>query len=234
MISIILYQPEHPGNLGAVARAMDNFGFTQLYLLNPKCDPKAEEAVYRAKHAKKILTNAKLITVNQLSTFHTIIATTAKTGTDYNIPRSPITPEQLIKVLPKNVFKSKKQIGILFGPEGAGLSNAIINKADFTVTIPTKPRNRALNLSHAVTILLYELAKNKIQKTITTQFIFASKTEKNQILKMLSQILNKITFTTKEKKQTQKIVWKRIFAKAFLTKREAYAVMGFLRKFLEK
>ena len=51
------------------------------------------------------------------------------------------------------------------------------------------------------------------------------------ILKYFNKILNGLDFSTKEKKETQKIVWKRVIGKALLTKREAFAIMGFLRKF---
>ena len=49
-------------------------------------------------------------------------------------------------------------------------------------------------------------------------------------MKMLNNVLSKMDFTTPEKKETQRIVWKRMIGKSFLTKREAFALMGFLRK----
>ena len=53
-----------------------------------------------------------------------------------------------------------------------------------------------------------------------------------QLIKMLNKALNKMDFATKEKKQTQILVWKRMIGKSFLTKREAFALMGFFRKLL--
>ena len=90
-----------------------------------------------------------------------------------------------------------------------------------------------MNLSHAVTIMLYELFKNSEKEKITDKFIYASNKEKSQIMKNLNKIMNKLDFKTQSKKQTQKTVWKKIIGKSFLTKREAYAVIGFLKKLIK-
>jgi tRNA/rRNA methyltransferase len=55
MISIVLVEPENSGNVGAIARVMKNFGFTDLFIVNPKCDIKNDEAIHRAKYAKELL-----------------------------------------------------------------------------------------------------------------------------------------------------------------------------------
>jgi len=222
MTTIILVEPETPGNIGAVARVMANFGFNKLILVNPQCNHLDEEAKNRAKSGLKILEKAK-ITKNLKQTckqFHTTIATTAMLGTDYNIPRSPLSPEKLAsKKLPQ-------KLAIVFGRESQGLSNEEVNLVDFVVTIPTPKQYPTLNLSHSVAIILYELAN----KTSTEHIKLASKAEKDQIMKHINNIINKLTFTTPSKKQTQKTIWKRIFSKSFLTKREAFAVIGFLKK----
>jgi len=229
MISIVLIEPEISGNIGAIARAMKNFGLNNLILINPKCNHLSLEAIKRAKYAKEILKKIKIKKFSDLKKFHTLIATTSKLGTDYNIPRSPITPEQLSSIIPKT-----KSIAILFGREGIGLKNKEIQMCDFIVTIPTSPKYPAMNLSHSATIIFYELFKSSKKQKIGQQITLVSKKEKEQILKMINQVLNKLQFTTKEKKQTQKIVWKRIINKSFLTKREAFAIMGFFRKLIRR
>ena len=230
MTTIILVEPETPGNIGAVARAMANFGFNKLLLVNPQCNHLDEEAKNRAKAGLKVLEKAK-ITKNlkqTLKQFHTTIATTAMLGTDYNIPRSPLSPEQLASKIP--TAKSQLPTAIIFGRESQGLSNEEVNLCDFVVTIPTPKQYPTLNLSMSVGIILYELSKKSNKTKTDTHFIPASKAEKDQIMKNMNQILNKIKFTTPTKKQTQKTIWKRIFSKAFLTKREAFAVIGLLKK----
>jgi len=222
MITIVLVEPRNSGNLGAVARAMANFGFEKLVLVNPKCNPMSKTAKNRAKWAQDVLKKADVTRdFGYLKRFSTLIATTGKLGTDYNIPRSPITPENLSKIAQKNT-------AIVFGRENTGLTNEEINLCDFVVTIPASKKYPVMNLSHAVAVVLYELAKNR--ENISSHIVFAAKKEKQQLMKMLNKALDRMDFATKEKKNTQIKVWKRMIGKSFLTKREAFALMGFLRK----
>ncbi|MBR9690913.1 RNA methyltransferase [Candidatus Woesearchaeota archaeon] len=223
MISIILVEPKEAGNVGAVARVMANFGFENLILVNPKCSHKSETARRRAKHAQKVLDKTKV--VKKLPKMDYLIATTSKMGSDYNIKRTPMLPEDLAKKVPR-----RKKVGIVFGRESDGLTNEEVEACDFVVSIPSSKKYAALNLSHSVSIMLYEFFKQKGKNKITDHFVMASRIEKIIILKYLNKVLDKVTFSTKEKKETQKRVWKRIFSKAMLTKREAFAVIGLLKK----
>ena len=226
MISTILIEPELSENVSFIARAMKNFDFKDLILINPKCD--LDKAIKTAKHAKDIIKNAKIKKISYLKNFDYLIGTTAILGTDYNIPRNPINPEQLSEKLSKINLK-KLKIGLLIGREGSGLNNKEINMCDILVTIPASKKYPTLNISHASAILFYELFKNKKNKS--NEYIkFATKKEKEIILNYINKVLDKLQFKTKEKKETQKKVWKRVIGKALLTKREAFAVMGFFRK----
>ena len=66
MIQIAFLEPKVEGNIGAIARSMANFNLKELILINPQCDPKSEEVMKRAKHAKQIIENAKIV-LNVLS-----------------------------------------------------------------------------------------------------------------------------------------------------------------------
>ncbi len=228
MISIILISPEHEGNVGAVARVMKNFGFGKLFVVNPKCDPTGNMALARSKHAKDILLKAKVGDEKLLKKFDYIIGTTARLGSDYNIPRSPVTPEQLAN----KIVGKRKKFALLFGREGSGLTNEEIKMCDFIVTIPTSPKYPVMNLSQSVSVVLYELFKHQNKKKIAQHIIPISAAEKKQILKMVDKVLTKMPFRTEDKKETQRVTWKRLLGKSMLTKREAYAIMGFLRKLI--
>ena len=112
MISIVLLEPEIPGNLGAIARSMKNFGFEDLIIINPKFDILCEEARNRAKNAQEILENAKIL--KEIPKFDLLIATSGKLGNDANIPRVPITPDKLNIMICNNWNKDLKT-GLLFG-----------------------------------------------------------------------------------------------------------------------
>ena len=224
MIYIILMEPENEGNVGAIARVMKNFGFKNLVLINPKVEI-TEVTKARAKHAQDILNNVKIKDAEFLKTMDTLIGTTAKVGTDYNIPRSPVSPKEMAKKITK-----KKKTGILIGREGIGLTNEEIQNCDFTVTIPASKKYFTLNISHALGILLYELFQETETINSTSDIEPASKNEKTIISKQVHNILEKLTFTTEDKVETQKRVWKRFIGKAMLTKREAFALIGFFKK----
>lgn len=225
MIKLVLVGIQNPGNLGAIARVMKNFGLKDLILINPKCEPKTEEAIYRAKHAKQILKKAKIVDIGYLQNFDYVIGTTSKIGSDYNIPRVPITPEHFALTINK-----KAKTALLIGRENHGLTNKELELCDFIVTIPTSKKYPAMNISHSVAIILYELFKGSRKQKLGDRITPMTRKEKEIILKKVDNILSKMYFSTEQKRETQRKVWKRLITKAMLTKREAFALLGFLRK----
>lgn len=230
MIYVILLEPVTPGNIGAVARAMKNFSFDKLVLINPHCDYLGPEARNRAKHAQDVLENAEVIDFFIVDDYDYLVATTARLGTDYNINRSPLKPEELAAKL--RTIDPKKKIGLVIGRETHGLFNEEISRCDFIVTVPTESKYPTLNISHSVAVILYELHKKLATADITSHITPIGKQEKDQILRMFDEIFNSMRWETAEKKETQQKLWKKLIGKAMLTKREAYGVMGFLRKVL--
>ena len=231
MLSVALVEPETPGNIGSVARVMKNFGCSKLVLVNPKCDYLDGEAYGRAMHARDLLMKAEIIRgFGQLKRFDYVIGTTAALGSDYNVLRSPITPDQLAGQLRNFKGGRKKSIVLVFGRESSGLSNGEIADCDLIVTIPSSKRYPALNLSHAVAIMLYELFKGS--SNIRSHISVASRKDREVALSMASAILSRMEFSIKSKKRTHSMVLSRLVNKAFLTKREIYTFIGFLRKVL--
>jgi tRNA/rRNA methyltransferase len=228
MVSIVLVRIQHPGNLGAIARVMKNFDVDELLLVEPACDPDCDDALARAMHGKSVLENAKVVDWDVLGGFEYLIATTAKTGTDYNIPRVPITPLRMAEKL--QTLEGEVRVGIVIGPEDHGLSNEEIKRCDITVAIPSSDEYGTLNISHAVAILLYEVFRSRHRDLSEEKWPSVSAQEKRVILEKIDAILDSLEFSTPEKKETQRILWKRLVGKAMLTKREAYALIGFLRK----
>lgn len=230
-ITVILIEPENPGNTGAVLRSMKNFDFSKIILVDPKFDIDNEELRNRAKWAKDLIKNIKVQKYDMKALrkrFDYLIATTAKIGRDYNILRSPINPEQLAERV--SDIDKKTSIGIIIGREGPGLNNEEIKMCDFTVTIPTSKKYGTMNVSHAATIILYEISKKLLSENIVSHITPVSQKEKEQMMKLLEYSLDKMEFATEEKKNTQRTLWKKIIGRSFLSKREAYALMGFLKK----
>ncbi len=221
MISVVLIETLYPGNIGAVARLVKNFGADQLLLINPQCDHMSSDAMARAMHAKDVLEKAQIIDYYYLDNFDYIIGTTARIGTDYNIPRVPVTPKKMAE----KINKVDADIAIIFGPEDNGLTNEDVLRCDYTVTIPASKDYPTLNLSHSVAILLYEISKYDFD-----EYPPMTAKEKQVMQELINEILEKMQFSTEDKRETQRRVWSRVLGKAMLTKREAFALLGFFRK----
>lgn len=237
MLSVVLVEPETPGNIGSVARVMKNFGVRRLLLVNPTCNHLDGEAYGRAMHARDILKAAEVVnSFGYLKKFDYVVATTAALGSDYNVLRSPIMPDQLAQQLQqqcRNIFSAATKVALVFGREGTGLTSKEIGNCGLVVTIPASKKYRALNLSHAVAIVLYELFKPSKSAKLTSHISLASKHEKKLAESMVDEIISRMDFAISSKKETQRMVWQRLISKSFLTRREMYALLGFLRKIME-
>lgn len=234
MIDIILMESEHEGNVGAVCRSMANFGFNRLVLVNPKCDLESDDFFRRAKHSKDVIDKIKV--VKRLPKYDILIGTTAQISSGYNVDRSVIC----LDVLQDKIIKlacvkdiSKKRIGILFGREGDGLTNQELSKCDLITTINSCSEYPTLNLSQAVTIVLYELAKGRRIisnfNKVVDKIEIASDKDKKQLLKLVNSSIVKLE-THKDKQIVLKKIWKSVLGKSVLSKRESFGLMGFFRK----
>jgi TrmH family RNA methyltransferase len=230
MIDIILMEPEREENVGSVARVMKNFGFSQLVLINPKCSHLGNKAQATASHAVDILQHAKMIGKHGLKKYDYLIATTAILGTDSNVIRLPLTPREAALLL----RNTKAKIGLVFGRESSGLRNEEIELCDVVVTIPSSKKYPTMNLSHSVAIILYEIFSAASMEHVASHIRPASQKHKDILLGIINTVLNNTEFSTKEKRETQRKVWKRVVGKAMLSKKEALALMGFFKKMARK
>jgi len=228
-LSIILVRPVVAGNVGAVARLMGNFDVERLVLVNPECDHLSKEAIDRAKHNKALLKNAVVVDAMEKAGCDWLVATTSLVGFDFNLLRSPLSPKDAAKAIPE-----KGNVGIVFGPEGPGLSNKELLQCDFTLTIPTSKKYHSMNVSHAVAIVLYELHVARAQEHVASHIKPISEPAKRQLLKMIDETIDSLDWRVPSKKETQRRVWRKLVGKSFLTQREAMALMGFFRQAARK
>ncbi len=164
MFRVVLVEPYYAGNIGSVARLCMNFDIPELYLVNPHESPLSEEALKWAVNAKPVLEQAKVFTSLEKAVEGSalIVGTTAKPNEKFS-RRVPITPREFADLV-ADYWNSKEVVSILFGREPSGLTNEELELADITVTIPTSRRYPAMNLSHAVAVILYELFLRKGEK----------------------------------------------------------------------
>ena len=152
-IRIVLCQPTHPGNIGAVARAMKTMGLTDLVIVNPACEI---DGVARARSsgALDVLQAARLV-----PTLKEAIADCGLVfGTSARRRRLSWPELDARECAEQAVAQSRsKPVAIVFGAERAGLTNAELDKCNALVYIPTNPEYNSLNLAAAVQIIAYEI-----------------------------------------------------------------------------
>ncbi|GMR05371.1 MAG: RNA methyltransferase [Thermodesulfobacteriota bacterium] len=159
-ISIVLVEPQSPGNVGSVARAMKNTGFSELVLVNP-CDYLNNDAYSMACKADDVLTGARVF-----STLDECIETTGLlVGTTRRMGRLRYPLMTLEEAVPKILEMSEtNRVSILFGREDRGLENDEIPRCDILLEIPTSPEYPSLNLAQAVLMVCFHLFTAKGRK----------------------------------------------------------------------
>jgi len=155
-ISIALVDAQTPGNVGTVARAMKNFGFTDLLLVDPPTIEEGDEAYGFAGHAREdILPNATTVTVPDLvAEYHTVGFTAHVNETAAKHVRYPFDTPATLR---NRLADLDADTALVFGREGTGLSNDELQRLDTVCTIPANEAYPVLNLGQAVTVTLYEL-----------------------------------------------------------------------------
>ncbi|SVB30633.1 uncharacterized protein METZ01_LOCUS183487, partial [marine metagenome] len=153
-ISIILVDVQLPENIGLTARAMFNFGISNLRLVNPKVNLPSEKAEAVAVDAVDLVRNAKVYDElrEALDDFTYSFAFTARYR-DMN--KEFINSQEIISEIHNN-YKGEK-IGVIFGGEASGLTNEHLSLVSKCVTINTHSNFSSLNLSHAVSVFCYSL-----------------------------------------------------------------------------
>lgn len=151
-VRIVLVEPEHPGNIGSTARAMQTMGLSQLYLVQPACNPLADEAFWLASSASDLLRQA--IVVSSLA--EALKDTVLSVGTTRRTRRQgyPIyTPEETATLVLQR--SGPEPVAIVFGRESKGLSNPELAMCSVHSTIPTKSEKHSLNLAQSVMLYAY-------------------------------------------------------------------------------
>ncbi len=228
-LSIILYGTEHPGNLGSIARVCANFNFQEIVLVNPKCKID-EQARTMAKRAQENLDGFRVEDESFLENIDTLVMTHGRECFSYNMKRSMITPRQLADRL-SDIDLNNASVGIMFGPEGEGFPPEMLERADIVLSIPTSREYSSMNLAMSVAIVLYELSllEGKEGK-ITEPFEPATKQHKDMMLKFVDELLQGWEFPSDKARDTVKMAWRRMVGRSFLTEREAFALLGFLKR----
>ena len=197
-ISFILHKPQLSENIGACARAMKNFNFSNLVVVNPKPSFPNDKIIATSVGAKEIIKKAQIHDNFKpiLSNIDFLISTTSRFR-NKNIKH--INLDDLNKV------DFSKRVAFLFGSEASGLSNNDISYSNYVLKIPCNSKFKSLNLSHSLIIVaqyLFQLLTKKNQKYSKSKKIkSASKKEIRSMVDLCIKHLDEIDFfKPKEKK----------------------------------
>ncbi len=197
-ISFILHKPQLSENIGSCARAIKNFDFKKLILVNPKPIFPNDKILATSVGAKNIINSSKVYKnlEDALSNIDTVIATSARFR-NKNVKH--INLEDLKKI------DFKKKVAFLFGSEASGLSNNEISYANYTLQISTNPEFKSLNLSHSL-VIIAQIVSNSLKIKIrpfnkSKKIKTASKKEIQSMISVCIKNLETVNFFKPKEKR---------------------------------
>ncbi len=162
--AVVVVEPETPGNVGTIARAMKNFGLSDLKLVDPPEIGEGSEAYGFAGHAREdVLPQAETVTLDEVvESYHTVGFTgiTAEDATSHT--RFPYTTPAELR---DSLATVEADTALVFGRESRGLNNEELARLDQVGSIPANPEYPVLNLGQAATVVLYELRELFLSET---------------------------------------------------------------------
>ena len=235
--SIILVKPQMGENIGSAARAMLNFGLENMRVVAARDGWPSQSAVATASGAGRVLDQARHFSSfhDAVGDCHFIFATTAR-GRDLTKP--VYDPKKAMKIAFEKISDGQN-VGIIFGPERAGLENTEVVRSNALITVPVNPNFSSINLAQTVLLLSYEwfLAADIYEENFsnTRKTSVASILEIEQLSLQYENELEKIGFFFPEEKATSmKSTLRNIWSRLPLTVSDVRAFHGILRHLLKR
>ena len=235
--SIILVKPQMGENIGSAARAMLNFGLENMRVVAARDGWPSQSAVATASGAGRVLDQARHFSSfhDAVGDCHFVFATTAR-GRDLTKP--VYDPKKAMKIAFEKISDGQN-VGIIFGPERAGLENTEVVRSNALITVPVNPNFSSINLAQTVLLLSYEwfLATDIYEENFsdTRKTSVASILEIEKLSEQYENELEKIGFFFPEEKATSmKSTLRNIWSRLPLTVSDVRAFHGILRHLLKR
>lgn len=231
MISVAVVDAQTPGNIGTIARAMKNFGLSDLYLVDPPdISPDSEAYGFAGRAREDVLPNARTVSFEHLvENFHTVGCTAITNTDDRRHIRYPFeTPRELADTL----ADVETDTMVVFGRERVGLHNEELERIDQICSIPASAEYPVLNLGQAATIVLYELRTVTLGETQTqqpTEIIRAPQRDINGLHDQFGTFLEAVGIADEQRSRMERL-WRRLLGRAHPTKREVSSLRGVFRR----
>jgi tRNA/rRNA methyltransferase len=227
---VVLVRPRIAANIGATARAMRNFGLTQLAVVAPEADLQDPRGRLLATHSEEILDSARIVPdlADAVGDCAVIAGTSARIGGLFR-KQSVGTPEQIV---PHLLDVSPQPVALVFGPEPSGLTDAEVTCCHYLIHIPTAPAYPVLNLAQAVAVCLYELRRLWLARTPgpVEENDLAPFAAQEEMFKSLREALESVHFLYGDKADALMHGVRHLLGKARLTNMEVKLLHGLARQ----
>jgi TrmH family RNA methyltransferase len=226
-IRIVLVGTTHPGNIGAVARAMKNMGVADLALVEPRHFPH-KDATARASGAVDVLKNAVVVDTLE-EALSDCVYTVGASARSRAINWPTLEPRECAaRLIEEN---RAGPVAAVFGPEKYGLTNEHLDLCDALLTIPTNPDFSSLNLGMAVQVLTYELRSagvDREQPEYEPDAPLATNEEMQHFYEHLETVLTDIRFLNPDNPRHLMRRLRRLFLRARPDHNEVNILRGIL------
>ena len=229
-LRVVLVSTRNPLNIGAAARAMSNFGFRHLRVVNPY-EPAYREA-RSAVGATEVLANAEQHSsvAEAVADCTLVVGTTAVRHRELQHPLRCL--EDGARLIRKRMASSR--VALLFGSEKFGLSNDDLSHCHWLLHIPTREENISMNLGQAVAVSLYELIRDAKAVRAAAQESPARAAEVERITVMLLEALRASGYLGRRRVADAEQRIRRLVRRLNLPARDAVLWLGILRQILWK
>ena len=232
-ITVAVVDAETPGNVGTIARAMKNFGLSELLLVDPpELDPDGEAYGFAGRAREDVLPNATECSFDDLVEGYHTIGCTAITNEDptKHVRYPALTAEELVD----HVDGVDAEVAVVFGRERVGLTNDELAPMDAICSIPASAEYPSLNLGQAATIVLYELRELTLAGTQHPEDLHerAGEAEINRLYDQFDDLLAAIGHPDPKRAKANRLL-RRLLGRAHPTPREVSTLRGILRRATE-
>ena len=224
---VVLVGPENPGNVGFVTRTLANFGVQELRLVGE--DHRQDQfAQMFSVHAHKILDNAGIFEDlgSALDGIDLAWAATARAGRNHSVTRALVP---LAELPDPNSLDGR--IALVFGRESTGLFNDEMELCDLAFAVPASKDYPSLNLSHAVSVVLYHLFSKYApeEPRQPSEARAATYQEREQVYKFFDDVVDQLSLK-EHRIPIAKQVFRNLLGRAYMTGREVATLTGVVRR----
>ncbi len=231
-VRLVLIETQQPGNLGAVARAMGNMGFSELCLVQPQADRNHNDAKAMAMAAYPLLQQVRFFEklTDALEGCHTAIGFTRRIGRQR---REFLEMKELASFV-QTARRQQEKVALIFGPESRGFTTEEANACQLLVRIPSTEKCPSLNLAQAVMVVCYELQRKQWQFEEMSRSGAATIEDLEGMYAHLQETLETVSFTDEQNPVRIPRVLRRFFNRARPTKQEVRVIRGLCRNVLHQ